>query len=260
MEHLYDFHLLQVLDNLTCFCTHFETCACTFWLNYIPIGTPEHHGMNGVVSHDDSDDDSDDSDDDLLIPKRATIAGPPEPPPLNPPGPPLPPGSPPQVDDMGDAGDGSVATGDFVGGASDVFGDDELGDDDDDLDNDLDNEIEDGYEYYYAEDQNGNNGMNAVVKKDEENRLLVPSPPANPIMEARKSIVIQSTDEETEEDTTKKGNLYLSIEEARALRGPNRELRLTDEDFHSVFGMDRDSFYALAGWKQKNLKKATGFW
>lgn len=38
----------------------------------------------------------------------------------------------------------------------------------------------------------------------------------------------------------------------------NREQSLSDDDFIMVFGMDKDSFYVLPGWKRTKLKKDTG--
>eukprot|EP00483_Globobulimina_turgida_P012408 UN12431 len=52
---------------------------------------------------------------------------------------------------------------------------------------------------------------------------------------------------------------FLTIEEAKNLKGANKEKYLNDEDFKSVFGMSKDEFAGLAGWKQKNLKKVKGF-
>ena len=38
----------------------------------------------------------------------------------------------------------------------------------------------------------------------------------------------------------------------------NREHSLSDEDFQSVFGMDRKSFASLPAWKRTSLKKSSG--
>lgn len=38
----------------------------------------------------------------------------------------------------------------------------------------------------------------------------------------------------------------------------NREKSLSDEDFQEVFGMTKEAFQALAGWKQAGLKKKVG--
>merc|ERR1712048_429564 len=43
----------------------------------------------------------------------------------------------------------------------------------------------------------------------------------------------------------------VSIEEAKKRKGANRERLLSDVDFESVFGMNKDAFGKLAGWKQK---------
>ena len=52
----------------------------------------------------------------------------------------------------------------------------------------------------------------------------------------------------------------LSISDAKLLKGVNnKEAYLSDEDFKSVFKMDKDAFYALPVWKQRNLKKKEGF-
>jgi len=52
---------------------------------------------------------------------------------------------------------------------------------------------------------------------------------------------------------------YLSIEDAKNSKGTNKEKLLNDDDFMSVFGVDKDAFYKMPGWKQKNLKKSKGF-
>merc|ERR1712228_79732 len=52
---------------------------------------------------------------------------------------------------------------------------------------------------------------------------------------------------------------YFSIEEAKAMDGADKEKYLSDADFFKVFGMDRSAFTALSKWKQKKLKKNTGF-
>lgn len=38
----------------------------------------------------------------------------------------------------------------------------------------------------------------------------------------------------------------------------NREQSLSDDEFFVVFGMDKDSFYSLPGWKRTKLKKDAG--
>ena len=52
---------------------------------------------------------------------------------------------------------------------------------------------------------------------------------------------------------------FVSIEDAMNRKGANRERLLSDADFESVFGMNKEAFETLPGWKQKNLKKAKGF-
>merc|ERR1712228_678275 len=52
---------------------------------------------------------------------------------------------------------------------------------------------------------------------------------------------------------------YFSIEEAKAMDGADKEKYLSDADFFKVFGMDRSAFTALSKWKQKKMKKNTGF-
>lgn len=47
----------------------------------------------------------------------------------------------------------------------------------------------------------------------------------------------------------------VSYEEAQALNVANKEAHLSDDAFQSVFGMNKDAFYALRPWKQKDLKK-----
>ena len=52
----------------------------------------------------------------------------------------------------------------------------------------------------------------------------------------------------------------LSIRDAKLLKGVrNNEAYLSDQDFKSVFKMDKDTFYQLPLWKQGNLKKREGF-
>merc|ERR1712228_290073 len=69
-------------------------------------------------------------------------------------------------------------------------------------------------------------------------------------LEKQKSLKEDAVNEEVE---------YVSIEKAKKRTGANREKLLNDVDFETVFGIDRDAFYKLPGWKQKNLKKAKGF-
>eukprot|EP01084_Bolivina_argentea_P143684 252260_1 len=65
-----------------------------------------------------------------------------------------------------------------------------------------------------------------------------------------------------EQDNISASNVkYLSIQEAKTRNGlgANREKYLNDTDFETVFGMNKDEFYKLLVWKQKNLKKNNGF-
>merc|ERR1719242_933549 len=47
-----------------------------------------------------------------------------------------------------------------------------------------------------------------------------------------------------------------SYEEAKLMNVPNKEAYLSDEEFQKVFGMDKEAFYKLRPWKQKNVKRA----
>merc|ERR1712083_206660 len=49
-----------------------------------------------------------------------------------------------------------------------------------------------------------------------------------------------------------------SYEEAKQLSVPNKEAYLSDDEFQKVFGMDKEAFYKLRPWKQKNIKRAKG--
>jgi len=51
----------------------------------------------------------------------------------------------------------------------------------------------------------------------------------------------------------------LSIRDAKMLQVPDKEAYLSDEDFKSVFKMNKSTFYKLPVWKQRNLKKTEGF-
>eukprot|EP01083_Nonionella_stella_P182741 658296_1 len=52
---------------------------------------------------------------------------------------------------------------------------------------------------------------------------------------------------------------YLSIADAKAEIGTDKEKFLNAADFRQVFEMDRSVFYTLPQWKQKMIKKNTGF-
>ena len=73
--------------------------------------------------------------------------------------------------------------------------------------------------------------------------------------EGEEEVIDEALDYEQEEQEQE----YLSIEEAKKHKGADKEKYLNDEDFESVFGVNREAFYKLAGWKQKNLKKSKGF-
>ncbi|GMI17022.1 hypothetical protein TrLO_g15302 [Triparma laevis f. longispina] len=45
----------------------------------------------------------------------------------------------------------------------------------------------------------------------------------------------------------------------KSKNGKDREMQLSDADFAGMFGMTKDTFLGLAGWKQKNLKKKYGY-
>merc|ERR1719474_8005 len=170
---------------------------------------------------------------------------PPGPPPMSPPGPPLcpPPFHADPANDHHDAGDGHLMTGDFVGDISHSYD----GDDGDDE-----------YEYYYDEEEE------EEMVHHEQHSLLAPNGPGPLSGQKQRSFVVEASDDDDEYEDgleqTHPNSLYLSIEKARDLKGPNKENRLSADDFYSVFGMDRKAFHGLAKWKQKNLKKATGFW
>lgn len=52
---------------------------------------------------------------------------------------------------------------------------------------------------------------------------------------------------------------FLSIEEAKQQNGTDKEKWLSDSDFQSVFGMDKEAFYGQPAWKQKGQKRSKGF-
>jgi type II secretory pathway pseudopilin PulG len=47
-----------------------------------------------------------------------------------------------------------------------------------------------------------------------------------------------------------------TLDEVRKMNVPNKEAYLADSEFQELFGMDKQAFYQLRPWKQKNLKKA----
>jgi len=49
-----------------------------------------------------------------------------------------------------------------------------------------------------------------------------------------------------------------SYEEAKQLNVPNKEAYLADDEFERVMGMNKEAFYKLRPWKQKNIKRAKG--
>eukprot|EP00483_Globobulimina_turgida_P010168 UN10187 len=51
-----------------------------------------------------------------------------------------------------------------------------------------------------------------------------------------------------------------TILEAKELNVQNKEAYLADHLFLQVFEMSKQEFYALRPWKQKKLKRNTGFW
>jgi supervillin len=57
-----------------------------------------------------------------------------------------------------------------------------------------------------------------------------------------------------------------SVESLRARPVPNGvdpvrlETYLTDNDFEAVFGMSREAFYRLPGWKQTQAKQVAGLY
>mmetsp|Transcript_45491 Transcript_45491/g.75563 ORF Transcript_45491/g.75563 Transcript_45491/m.75563 type:complete len:758 (+) Transcript_45491:90-2363(+) len=50
----------------------------------------------------------------------------------------------------------------------------------------------------------------------------------------------------------------MSFEEVKKLNVPNKEAYIDDNEFQQIFGMDKQQFYTLRPWKQKNLKKSKG--
>eukprot|EP01084_Bolivina_argentea_P310004 536301_1 len=62
------------------------------------------------------------------------------------------------------------------------------------------------------------------------------------------------------EEVEEKQQDYISIDEAKNMKGNDRENLISDGDFEKVFGMSRDKFNAMKGWKKKQLKQKTGFW
>ena len=54
------------------------------------------------------------------------------------------------------------------------------------------------------------------------------------------------------------GNVYCVIKSLKVQNLSLFQNFLTDEDFAKVFGMDRDAFNAMAGWKKDKLKKSLG--
>merc|ERR1712141_167561 len=49
-----------------------------------------------------------------------------------------------------------------------------------------------------------------------------------------------------------------TYEEAKLLNVPNKEAYLADDEFEKLFGMNKEAFYKLRPWKQKNIKRAKG--
>merc|ERR1711937_300849 len=44
-----------------------------------------------------------------------------------------------------------------------------------------------------------------------------------------------------------------TLEEAKKMNVPNKEAYLADDVFEQVFGMNKEAFYKLRPWKQKNI-------
>ena len=49
-----------------------------------------------------------------------------------------------------------------------------------------------------------------------------------------------------------------TLDEVRKMNVPNKEAYLADNEFEQLFGMNKQQFYQLRPWKQKNLKKSKG--
>ena len=105
---------------------------------------------------------------------------------------------------------------------------------------------EDQYQYEEYDDDGGDYvEIEYEVVNGEEAK-----PPPAIIPEIEPEIVIETEAEQRE---------YLSIEEAKKQTGGEKEKYLNDEDFAKIFGVTRDEFYKLPGWKQKQKKKSAGF-
>merc|ERR1712228_492016 len=134
----------------------------------------------------------------------------------------------------------------------------EYEEDDDAIEVDMD--IDEGYYEVDTNETVGNTANEEPIKKVSVpppvpmKKVSVPPPVPKQVvvaqLEKQKSLKEDAVNEEVE---------YVSIEEAKKRTGANREKLLNDVDFETVFGIDRDAFYKLPGWKQKNLKKAKGF-
>merc|ERR1712038_1186004 len=49
-----------------------------------------------------------------------------------------------------------------------------------------------------------------------------------------------------------------TYEEVKSMNVPNKEAYLSDDEFQKVMGMNKEAFYKLRPWKQKNIKRAKG--
>ena len=114
---------------------------------------------------------------------------------------------------------------------------------------------DDGYEYYeYDEDyveieyEVPTEIVQEVNEKKEEHAMEAPVAPPP---EGEGGNEVQSVVAEEIE--------FLSIEDAKKRVGVDKEKYLNDEDFQSVFGITKEEFYKLPGWKQKQKKKGAGF-
>ena len=113
------------------------------------------------------------------------------------------------------------------------------------------------FKEYWRYHQNWHGPKQAKQPKNDQNddnKEDTPPPPPPP----EEYVPTPSPSPPKEEE--KQEIVFKSIEEAKAMKGvPDKEKYLTDEDFVKVFGMTKDKFGELKGWKQKNLKKAKGF-
>eukprot|EP01084_Bolivina_argentea_P105673 189249_1 len=104
------------------------------------------------------------------------------------------------------------------------------------------------FKEFWDHNKNWNGTFDEYEYYDEEvddDQKAVPQPPQPPIKQ--------------QEKPQKKYDVK-SIDEAKAIKGADKEKYLSDQDFVSVFGMAKDAFYKQPVWKQKQQKQKKGFW